>query len=88
MKSFRRDASFLGVHAVARLTLVVFLVAAVVLLWTEHRAHVLGAVPYVLLASCVLMHLFHGGHGGHGGHGSRDQADARGAGHVHGDTKP
>ncbi|MBI3898864.1 MAG: DUF2933 domain-containing protein [Gammaproteobacteria bacterium] len=38
-------------------------------LLTEHRAHVLGALPYVLLALCPLMHLF--GHGGHGGGGSR-----------------
>lgn len=35
-------------------------------LWEEHKAHLLGAVPYVLLLLCPLMHLFHGGHGGHG----------------------
>lgn len=37
-------------------------------LWTEHRAHVATAVPYlpfILLGACALMHLFHGGHGGH-----------------------
>ncbi|WP_137887232.1 DUF2933 domain-containing protein [Pseudomonas sp. 2FE] len=32
---------------------------------TEHTAHLLGALPYLLLA-CPLMHLFmHHGHGGH-----------------------
>ena len=36
-------------------------------LWEEHKAHLLGALPYVLLLACPLMHLFHGGHGGHGG---------------------
>ena len=30
----------------------------------EHAAHVLGALPYLLLAACPLMHLFmHHGHG-------------------------
>ena len=36
-------------------------------LWAEHRAHLLGALPYVLLLACPLMHVFmHRGHGGHG----------------------
>jgi hypothetical protein len=35
-------------------------------LWEEHKAHLLGALPYVLLLLCPLMHFFHGGHGGHG----------------------
>jgi len=42
-------------------------------LWAEHRAHILGALPYVLLLSCPLMHVFmHHGHHGH--HGQRDSA--------------
>lgn len=41
-------------------------------LWTEHRAHLLGALPYLLLLACPLMHLFHG-HGGHGGHHHPDK---------------
>lgn len=37
-------------------------------LWAEHRAHVLGVLPYLIFLACPLMHLFmHGGHG-HGGH--------------------
>ena len=37
-------------------------VAAYFLL-TEHLAHVLGALPYLLLLACPLMHVFmHGGH--------------------------
>ena len=32
-------------------------------LWTEHRAHFLGALPYLILLSCPLMHHFmHHGH--------------------------
>lgn len=38
-------------------------------LLTEHLAHVVGALPFLLLAACPLMHLFmHHGHGGHGSH--------------------
>lgn len=43
-------------------------------LWTYHSQHLLGWLPYAILALCPLMHIFmHGkhGHGGHdhGGHG-------------------
>jgi hypothetical protein len=39
-------------------------------LWAEHRAHLLGALPYLLLLACPLMHVFmHRGHHGHH-HGS------------------
>lgn len=47
--------------------LLAFLAIAAFFLWTEHRAHLLGALPYLLLLGCVFMHLFmHRGHG-HGG---------------------
>lgn len=50
---------------------VAFLVMAVVaayFLLKEHTAHVVGYLPFLLLAACPLMHLFmHRGHG-HGGH--------------------
>jgi hypothetical protein len=49
-----------------RLVLIGFLAVAAYFLWTEHRAHVVQFLPYVLLALCPLLHLFHGGHGGHG----------------------
>jgi hypothetical protein len=38
-------------------------------LLTQHFAHVMEALPYLLLLACPLMHLFmHHGHGGHGDH--------------------
>jgi hypothetical protein len=50
--------------------LIGFLAVAGFFLWTEHRAHVLGFLPYALLLACPLMHLFmHGGHGHGSGHG-------------------
>ncbi len=46
-----------------------FLAIVVVLLFTEHRAHVLGILPYLFLLACPLMHIFmHHGHGGHHHH--------------------
>lgn len=52
------------------LVLFSFLVIAGALMFTEHRAHVLGALIYLPLLLCPLMHLFmHGGHGGHRHHG-------------------
>ena len=43
-------------------------------LLAEHRAHIAGALPYLLLLACPLMHFFmHGGHGGHGHHHHQDK---------------
>lgn len=37
-------------------------------LWNEHRAHILGALPFLILLLCPIMHIFmHKGHGGHNG---------------------
>ena len=53
----------------AGLVLLCFLVIGGVLLFTEHRAHVLGLLLWLPLLACPLMHLFmHHGHGGHAGH--------------------
>ena len=57
--------------------LVMGAVAAYFLL-SEHRAHFLGALPFLLLLACPLMHVFmhgdHGGHGGHAGHADAQQS--------------
>ncbi len=46
-----------------------FVAIAAVLLLTEHRAHVLGVLPYLFLLACPLMHLFmHHDHNGHAHH--------------------
>ena len=47
-----------------------FLAIAAFFLLTEHRAHLLGWLPFILLALCPLMHFF-----GHGGHGHGDKED-------------
>ncbi len=45
------------------LALLGFAVIAGFFLVTEHTAHVLGVLPYLLLLACPLMHFFHRGHG-------------------------
>jgi hypothetical protein len=48
------------------LVLAGFLAVAGYFLVTEHTAHVMSALPWLLLLACPLMHLFmHHGHGGH-----------------------
>ena len=54
--------------------LVMGAVAAYFLL-SEHRAHFFGALPFLLLLACPLMHVFmHRGHGGHAGHADPQQS--------------
>ena len=60
----------------AKIAWIVFAVIAAFFLWTEHRAHLLGALPYLLILACPMMHLFmHHGHGGHGSRGSHADKD-------------
>lgn len=51
-----------------------FLAIAAFFLITEHAAHFFGALPYLLLLACPLMHLFMHHGKGHGGHGADDSA--------------
>lgn len=53
--------------------LVAALTAAVaVSLGAEHRAHLLTALPYLILLACPLLHVFmHRGHGSHSSGGNR-----------------
>lgn len=63
------------------IVLLAFLAIAGFFLVTEHTAHVLGVLPYLLLLACPLLHFLHGGHGGHGPHGGggagRDEGGER-----------
>jgi Protein of unknown function (DUF2933) len=60
-----------------------FLAIALFFLWEEHRAHLLGALPYVLLLLCPAIHFFmHRGHGHGGG------AEAEHAGHLPHQSRP
>lgn len=53
---------------------VAFAMIAAGLLAYEHRVHLLGVLPWLLILACPLMHIFmhHGhGHGSHGDHSGR-----------------
>lgn len=52
-----------------------FLAIAGFFLLSEHQAHMLGALPFLLLLACPLLHLFH--------HGRHD-AEPRAPRHDHG----
>ena len=63
--------------------LLVFGAVAAYFLLSAHRAHFFGALPFLLLLACPLMHMFmHGGHGRHGRHGGGhgDRAGGKQAG--------
>ena len=69
MKSFNAQ----GLKMAGRLAFFGFCAIAAVFLIYEHAVHVLGALPYLLLLACPLMHLFmHHGH-----HSNHAPADAR-----------
>ena len=62
--------------------LIVIGAVAAYFLLTEHLAHVVGVLPFLLLLACPLMHVFM--HHGHGGHGHHDH----GSGHQDATEKP
>jgi hypothetical protein len=56
----------------------IFVAIAGFFLWQEHRAHVLGILPYLLLAACPIVHLFMHGRQSHGSaHAGHDQPGGR-----------
>ena len=64
------------------IVLIGFLVIGGYFLVTEHRAHIVTAIPYLawlLLLACPLLHMFmHGGHGGHGGREDTENGSSNG----------
>jgi len=59
--------------------LIGFLAIAAFFLIAEHTAHVLGALPYLILLACPVLHFFmHRGHGSHGQrHGGQGKEDGK-----------
>jgi hypothetical protein len=54
------------------IVLVLFLAIAGYFLITEHLAHTLYVLPWLLVLACPLLHLWH-----HSGHGSHEDQDTR-----------
>ena len=66
------------------LVLLAFLAIGAFLLFSEHRAHLLGGALWLLILACPLLHLFmHGGHGAHGSSSSGRPSEGKRAGHQH-----
>ena len=64
--SSRHVANGDRLRTVSRLVFFGFLAIAAFFLITEHRAHLYGWWPFLLVAACPLLHVFHG-HGHHDG---------------------
>jgi hypothetical protein len=69
--------------AVRKYVFIGFALIAAYFLLTEHRAHVVQYLPFLLLLACPLLHFFHG-HGGHQ-HGSGESQQDPGR---HQDSSP
>lgn len=64
------------------IALIGFLAIVTFFLWEEHRAHILGALPWALLLLCPLLHFsMHRGRGGHGGRRSHERDGVPHGGH-------
>lgn len=68
----------------SRWVLLGFLAIGAFFLLTEHRAHLFGILPYLLLLACPLMHLFH--RHGHHHRGRPDGNEAQPLSSQPGDT--
>lgn len=64
----------------AGLAAIGFLLIAAFFLPSEHRAHALGLLPFLLFLACPLLHLFM--HRDHGGHREHDSTPTTGQ-HTH-----
>lgn len=67
-----------GMGAAWKIVLVLFLAIAAYFLVTEHNAHVVSVLPWLLLFAVPFLHLFmHGGHDRHSGksHGGEQRGE-------------
>jgi Protein of unknown function (DUF2933) len=62
-----RRSGWLGPHT--GIVVLVFLAVISFFMLTQHRLHLFGVLPYLLLLACPIMHFFmHRRHGSHGAH--------------------
>jgi len=69
-------------NPISKYVFIGFVLIAGYFLITEHRAHVVQYLPFLLLLACPVMHLFHR-HGGHGKHGSGKTGEGADEHHHH-----
>ncbi len=63
-------------RTVSRYVFFGFVIVAAYFLLAEHRAHLIPFLPFLLLAACPLMHLFH--HHGHNRGSGESRQDPKG----------
>lgn len=69
MKHNADDGSQKHDRSRTNIVLVAFLAIAGFYLIAEHRAHLLGWLPFLIILACPLLHIFmHSKHGGHSDH--------------------
>lgn len=68
-------------NTISRLVFLGFIAVAAYFLITEHRAHLYGILPFLLIAACPLLHFFH--HRGHKQEGGESRPGNRGGTHQH-----
>ena len=61
------------IQRATRYAFIGFALIAALFLLTEHRAHLWGWLPFLILLACPFLHMF--GHGGHAGHGAHDDRE-------------
>jgi hypothetical protein len=61
-----------GFRIPGKWVLIGFIAIAGYFLLTEHRAHAIQFLPFLLVLACPLLHMFHG-HGSHGRHGHGEE---------------
>lgn len=71
-----------GSRSKANIAFLVFLAIAAFFLIVEHRAHLIGWLPYLLLLACPLLHRFM-----HGGHGDRRHGPSQASNESSGEKK-
>lgn len=64
-------------RTISRWVWIGFAAIAAYFLITEHRAHLFGVLPFLLLAACPLLHLFH--HRGHGADSGKESGPRTGS---------
>jgi len=73
--TFDNDGNSRRRFTTANIVFFVLLAIAAFYLVAEHRAHLLGWLPFVLILACPLLHIFM--HGKHGKHGGGDGSDSK-----------
>jgi hypothetical protein len=68
-------------RTISRLVFIAFVAIAAYFLITEHRAHLFGVLPFLLIAAGPLLHFFH--HRGHNHEGGGSQPGSSGGTHQH-----